>query len=184
MTLRDEYREGEKAISELVQYLPSHATKIYLYGNHEDRFNRFMADMQNAKNPLLSPKEGLKLDQKGFLTIEDYNQGLITLGNHLDVIHGVYYSTHCAKAHIDKLRGSVVFAHTHRIQSFIEGEVGGFNIGWGGDANSAAFRYANRAMKSSWQNGFAEAIIDTDQSYHLNQIVCYKDHFFYNGKKY
>ncbi len=184
LTLLQEYTDGKVVLREFLGALPKDALKVYMYGNHENRWDRYMADMQNAKTPLPSPKEGLGLDELGFKTIESYSSGYLTLGKHLDILHGVYYNTHCAKTHIDRFRGSILFAHTHRIQSYIEGRTGGFNIGWGGDVSSAAFNYADRGVKASWQNGFAIVNIDEKGNYYVQQIICIDGHFYYNNKKY
>jgi hypothetical protein len=184
LNLNEEYAEGRKAIEQIRDLLPPDAIKIYLYGNHEDRYHRYIADMQNAKTPPVSPTEGLRLFENGFMVNESYSSGYITLGDHLDILHGIYYNTHCAKAHIDKFRGSVLFAHTHRVQSYIEGRTGGFNIGWGGDVTHRAFNYADRGTKASWQNGFAEVLIDEHGDYYVNQITCNNSRFVYGGKLY
>lgn len=184
LNLTQEYQEGRKVIEQFCSLLPANAVKIFLYGNHEDRYHRYIADMQNAKTPPVSPTEGLRLLEQGFLVNESYSSGYITLGDHLDVLHGIYYNTHCAKAHIDKFRGSVLFNHTHRIQSYIEGRTGGFNIGWGGNVEHKAFGYADRGTKASWQNGFAEVIIDGHGDYYVNQITCNNSRFVYGGKLY
>lgn len=184
LSLKQEYELGSEIIDLLTDGLPDNALKVYMYGNHEDRYQRFIADMQNAKTPPQSPTEGLNLYERGFKVIESYSSGYMTLGAHLDILHGIYYNTHCAKQHIDRFRGSVLFAHTHRIQSYIEGHTGGFNIGWGGDANSRAFGYADRGTKASWQNGFAVVTIDKDGDYYVNQIICNNGHFYYNGNRY
>jgi predicted phosphodiesterase len=184
LSLKEEYKQGEQVINQLLQSLPPNAAKFYLYGNHEDSYFRFIADMQNAKTPPQSPTEGLKLFEKGFRVIESYSTGSLKLGAHIELLHGVYYNTHCAKAHIDKLRTSTLFAHTHRIQSFIEGHTGGFNIGWGGDSTAPAFGYADRGMKASWQNGFAEVLIDENGDYFVNQIIANSNKFYYNGRQY
>lgn len=184
LTLDQEYAEGKVVLKELLSLLPNNAAKVFMYGNHEDRYNRFVADMQNAKTPPKSPTEGLDLYGLDFTVVESYAAGYITLGQHLDLLHGIYYNTHCAKAHIDRLRGSVVFAHTHRIQSYIEGRTGGFNIGWGGNVNHRAFNYADRGTKASWQNGFAVATIDERGCYYLQQVVATDSRFVYGGKQY
>jgi hypothetical protein len=126
----------------------------------------------------------MNLFERGFQVIESYSTGYMTLGQHLDILHGIYYNTHCAKTHIDRFRGSVLFAHTHRIQSYIEGRTGGFNIGWGGDSQAAAFGYADRGTKASWQNGFAVVNIDESGDYYVNQIIANNGNFYYNGTKY
>lgn len=184
MTLLQEYEEGEKVIAAYNEAVGKDAVKIYMYGNHEYRYNRYMNNMQHAKTPIPAPEQGLKLVEKGFAVITNFTQGFVKMGDHLEIIHGTYYNTHCAKKHIDVLRGSVLFAHSHRIQTHIEGHVGGFNIGWGGDVNSPAFNYAERPTKSQWQQGFALVDIDENQDFFVTQIICHNSRFIYNGKKY
>lgn len=184
LDLDKEYALGQEALDLLTSSLSPEALKVYLYGNHEDRWRRFVGDMQNAKTPPPSPFQGLDLQERGFHTIESYQSGFMTLGAHLDIMHGVYFNTHCAKTHIDRFRGSVMFAHTHRIQTYIEGHTGGFNIGWGGDVNSAAFNYADRGVKASWQNGFNIVNIDEEGAYYTNQVIANNGKFYFNGKLY
>lgn len=184
LTLKQEYKEGLSLLKEFDKQLPKDVQKAYMYGNHEDRYWRFVSEMQNAKTPPQSPAEGLELASLGYLALESYADNYLTLGDHLDVIHGIFFSDHCAKKHIDRFRGSCLFAHTHRIQTYIEGNTGGFNIGWGGDKNSPAFRYADRAMKASWQNGFAIVNIDRQGDYYMQQVICNDGRFYYNGKKF
>jgi hypothetical protein len=184
LTLDQEYQYGKEVLDQMVDLLPDDAAKVFLYGNHENRWQRFVGDMQNAKTPPKSPTQGLGLFENGFTVVDDYSNGYITLGKHLDVLHGVYYNTHCAKAHIDKLRGSVLFNHTHRIQSFIEGNTRGFNIGWGGDVTHRAFSYADRTTRTSWQNGFAVVTIDEEGRYYVQQVVCNDSRFVFGGKQY
>ncbi len=184
MTLTDEYAAGNKILNQLCGELEEDTELVYIYGNHEDRWNRYMSDMQNAKTPLPSPKEALSLEVRGFNVFERWSSDYVKLGSHLELIHGQYYNTHCAKQHIDKFRGSVLFAHTHRIQMYVEGSTAGFNIGWGGDVNHPFFNYAERGTKSQWQNGFAIVTIDEEGNYYVQQIFHYNNKFYYNGKKY
>jgi predicted phosphodiesterase len=184
LNLRTEYAEGKKLLDSLTNELPKDAVKVYLYGNHEDRYWRFLADMQQAKTPPASPTEGLGLAEKGFAVLDNYNTHYMTLGRHLDIMHGVYYNEHCAKKHIDRFRSSVLFAHTHRIQTFVEGKVGGFNTGWLGDADHKAFNFADRGMKACWQNGFAIVTIDEHGAYYVEQIFCHNNKFYRNNKCY
>lgn len=184
LTLDGEYEAGNKILNQLTGELARGAEKVYLYGNHEDRWNRYMSDMQNAKTPLRSPKEALRLVEKGFNVFEHWSSDFVKLGNHLELLHGQYYNTHCAKQHIDKLRGSVVFAHTHRVQMYVEGKTAGFNIGWGGDVSHPFFNYAERGTKSQWQNGFALVTIDNEGNYYVQQIFHHNNKFIYNGKSY
>jgi hypothetical protein len=183
LTLTEEYEKGEEVIKKYDQAVGP-ITKVFMYGNHEYRYTRYMNNMQHAKTPIQSPEQAMKLHEKGYVVINNFKQGFVKLGDHLEVIHGTYYNTHCAKKHIDVLRGSVLFAHSHRIQTHIEGHVGGFNIGWGGDVNSPAFNYAERPTKSQWQQGFALVDVDENKDFFVTQIICHNSRFFYNGKKY
>ena len=184
LTLDYEYSEGKRLLDQFDAHLAKDVTKIFLYGNHEDRWNRYMADMESAKRPLPSPIEGLELLEKGFKVYTKWKDDHVTLGQHLDVFHGQYYNVHCAKKTIDVYRGSCAFVHSHRIQTYIEGTTGGFNIGWGGDVTSPFFSYMPRGTKSMWQNGFAMVNISETGEYYLQQIIHHSGRFYYGGKKY
>jgi len=184
LTLEQEYEAGEQLLSQLLKPLRKDVTKIFIYGNHEHRFNRYMADMESSKRPLPSPAEALKLKEKDFHFYTNWQDDKVVLGKHLDVFHGQYYNVHCAKKTIDVYRGSCAFVHSHRIQTYIEGTTGGFNIGWCGDVKSPFFNYAARGTKSMWQNGFALVEIDEEGNYYLTQIICHNNKFYYGGKKY
>jgi len=184
LTLDKEYEVGNELLDEFEAILPKKVWKTYVYGNHEDRFNRWMKNMDNSKTPLKSPTEALELWERGYNVKESWSQDFFTLGRHLDIFHGIYFNVHCAKAHMDKLRGSCMFAHTHRIQTYIEGNTGSFNIGACADFSSPAFNYATRGMKSQWQNGFAIVMIDQNGGYHTTQIICHDGAFYFGGKKY
>lgn len=184
LTLTQEYQAGEKLLSQLTQPISDDVNKIFLYGNHEFRHLKHMADMESAKRPLPSPIEGLGLIEKGFHVYTNWKDDHVTLGEHLDVFHGQYYNVHCAKKTMDVFRGSVAFVHSHRVQSYIEGRTGAFNIGWGGDVTSPFFNYMPRGTKSMWQNGFAVVNISEKGDYYLEQIIHHSGRFYYGGKKY
>ena len=129
LNLLKEYEEGNKVLDHIDSIIPSSVDKTYIYGNHEDRYKRYVKDMQQSKIPPQSPTKALKLNDRGYYVYEKWDQDYITLGNHLDLMHGTYYNVHCAKKHMDVFRGSVMFVHTHRIQTYIEGNTGAYNIG-------------------------------------------------------
>lgn len=184
LTLDEEYEAGNDLLDQFDQALGKGVWKTYLYGNHEDRWNRWMSSTDNAKTPLESPEDALRLDSRGYQTKNNWKQDFFTIGKHLDILHGIYFSIHCAKAHMDKLRGSCAFVHTHRIQQYIEGNMGSFNIGSGADFNSPAFNYATRPMKAAWKNGFAVCMIEPDGSYNITQVHVRDGRFWFGGKKY
>ncbi len=184
LTLDKEYKAGNSLLDAFDKVLPVDCWKTYLYGNHEDRFFRWMGNMDNAKTPLVSPTVGLNLKNRGYLVKDSWTADSITIGTTLELFHGIYYNTHSAKKHLDVFRTSCMYVHTHRIQSHVEGSLGSFNIGAGADFNSSAFNYATRAMKSQWQNGFAIVDVDVEGKTYVTQIVCNDGKFFFAGNQY
>ena len=185
LTLSDEYIIGNDLLDQFDIALPESCWKTYLYGNHEDRYNRWMKNMDNAKTPLTSPEDGLELQRRGYNVKTNWSQDYITLGRDFDIFHGVYFSIHNAKAHLDKLRRSCAYVHTHRIQNYREGNMAAYNIGACADFASAAFGYASRPMKQQWANGFAINMIDRFGVSHVVQISASRDgHFYFGGKYY
>jgi predicted phosphodiesterase len=184
ITLDSEYAAGNEVLDNFDTLLPIDCWKTFLYGNHEDRHNRWMSDVQNSKTPLVAPDVALKLKTRGYEVKTNWSQDFTKVGSHLELIHGTYLNTYCAKKHMDVLRGSVMFGHSHKIQSYIEGEVGSFNIGGMYDIDSPAFNYASRPAKAQWQNGFALVYIDLQGDYYVNQVIANNGKFVYGSKLY
>jgi hypothetical protein len=183
LTYAKEMKEGNKVL-DLLLSTGEFIDKSYVWGNHEDRFKRFYSDMENAKRPLMSPTDELRLRERGFAVHEDWSRDYVMLGKHLQLHHGQFIGIHTAKMHMDRLRHSNMFAHTHRIQHYIEGKMGSYNIGFGGDISSPAFNYMPRATKSTWQNGAAVVTLDEDGNYFVEQLTFINNHFVYGGKIY
>jgi len=186
VTLDWEYSESEILLNSLLDPLANNVEKAYIFGNHEDRYLRYMSDSDNSKlgKSLEGPISGLKLVEKGFDIYENWKEDFVTLGHHLDVTHGEFYNIHSAKKHIDTYRRSTLYYHTHRVQQYIEGSVGGYNGGSMADFNAPVFGYATRAMKKSWLNGFNTIHVDEQGFYHIQQIVCYNNSFVFGSKIY
>jgi hypothetical protein len=185
LTLESEYIDCEAELNEFEKVLPKTVVdKSFMYGNHEDRVFRHNKDMQNAKNPAVLPHVAMGLREKGYAVHTNWSQDYITIGNEFEVFHGIYFNVHCAKAHVDKLRKSCAFVHTHRQQSYREGDLAAYNIGACADFNSAAFNYATRPMKAQWSNGFAIVNVDASGEYFFQQIDVKDNRFYYNGRKY
>lgn len=185
VTLSWEYQQGNEALDKL-DNCADWQIKYYSWGNHEDRIWREMRKTDVAKlgEALIAPTKGLQLKERGYEVQEKWKEAVIYLGKYLEVIHGESVSRHSAAKHIDVFRTSVAFNHTHRIQTYVEGDVAGFNLGWGGDITSPAFNYATKAMKASWKNGFGICTIDELGGYHMDTIFWHNNRFYYGGKKY
>lgn len=192
VTLEWEYKEANKflddldALADWLKPTNESPEKYFLYGNHEDRYNRLMKTNDAAKygKALVSPREGLKLDKRGYKVFEDWKSDFIKFGDHLDINHGEFCNVHSAKKTIDTYRKSTAYFHTHRFQIYMEGMNAGFNLGWGGDINSPVFKYATRAMKNSWVNGFAFVTLHEDGYYTVQPVTFIKDKLVVNGREY
>jgi len=177
VTLGWEYDEANKFL-DLIDELKVYGTKDFIYGNHEDRFLRHLGavDAAKTKGALISPEIGLKLKDRHYNVYTDWKNDSISLGKHLDVNHGEFFNIHTAKKTIDTYKKSTLYFHTHRFQIYIEGLVGGFNMGFGADINSPIFNFASRSMKKSWINSSALVTLDNDGFYHVEPLM------FINGK--
>ena len=185
LTLDSEYLEGNIQLDYFDEVLPDGVWKTYLYGNHEDRWNRWMSGMDNAKTPLVSPLEALKLLDRGYQVKTNWSQDFFTLGKDFDIFHGIYFSIHCAKAHIDKLKRKCAFVHTHRQQFYREGSLMAYNIGTCADIDAPAFGYASRPMKAQWGKGFAINMIDSEGNSNVTMITPDENsNFWFGGIKY
>jgi len=185
VTLDWEYREANKLL-DLFDELDIKGTKDYLFGNHCDRYNRLLSNSDESKygEALKSPEEGLRLLERGYCVYKDWKNDSIKLGEHLEICHGEFLNTHSAKKTIDTYRKSVLYFHTHRFQIYIEGLVGGFNMGFGGDINAPIFNYATKAMKNSWLNACCLVTLDKDGFYHVEPLFYINNRLIVNGKEY
>lgn len=187
VTLDWEYRETNKFLDELDSLkFTKTATKDYLRGNHEDRYRRVMQANDESKygSALQSPEDGLNLKKRGYNIYTDWKNDVISLGPNLDIGHGEFLSTHSAKKTIDTYRKSMMYWHTHRFQIYIEGMVGGFNMGFGGDINAPIFGFATRAMKNSWINSLTLVHLDEEGFYYIQPMIFINGKFIVNGRKY
>lgn len=185
VTLDWEYKEANKFLDQFDE-LKIKGTKDYIFGNHEDRYNRVVKDSDVAKygEALKSPMEGLNLLKRGYNVYKDWKNDAIHLGTHLDICHGEFLNVHTAKKTIDTYRKSVLYFHTHRFQIYVEGLVGGFNMGFGGDVNAPIFNYATRAMKNSWVNSSALVTLDEHGYYHVEPLMWIGNKLIVSGKQY
>ena len=112
-TLEEEYRDANKFLDRIDKVLAPGIEKNYLWGNHEQRYERLLKKVDIAKfgGALLSPTKGCRFVERGYTVQEDYKNGKILLGNHLDLIHGEYISQNSTKKHLDVYKKSIMFAH-------------------------------------------------------------------------
>lgn len=160
--------------------------RSYLYGNHEDSFNRHLEERDNAKTGkgLQRPEELMRLREHKWEVHTNWKDDSIPVGDHLEIVHGQYCTVHAAKKHFDECEGSVMFGHTHRWQSFVTSKRGSYNIGWLGDPQSPGFSYAPRTQRMKWINGFAVVYTLDDGGFIPVPVQCWENKFTFDGRLY
>jgi predicted phosphodiesterase len=186
VTLDKEYAAGNKALDSLQAAAGPGCAWKYLYGNHEDRYFREIAKGDNAKygDALESPTIGLRLIERGFEVKDDWEDDTFKVGAHLDVAHGNWCNEHAAKKHLQEYDASIMFAHTHRTQTFIRGKRAAFNIGGLFDKDSEGMKYVPRVVREKWSNAFGLVDVDNDGLYHAQIIHAFNDTFVMDGRLY
>jgi predicted phosphodiesterase len=181
-----EYDDGKKGIDELEEVLPAGCARHYLFGNHEDRFFRFVEDTDNAKlgGALRHPADALGLWDRGWTVHENWKDGFVQLGEYMQVMHGQYTNKYAAAKHLQEFKTSVIFGHSHRFQAHYDGRDAAFNIGFLGDKNSDGFLYVNRAIREGWVNGFCTVDISSDGHSWFEPHQVYNDRFKAGGRFY
>ena len=184
VSLSDEYIIGNFWLDILTKYLAPNAYKSFISGNHEARYHKYMRSSDTAKlgNALLSPTVALDLVNRGFVVEENYPDGYIQLGD-IQLIHGIYLNFSHPKIHIQKLRSSCMYGHSHQQLVYSENGITAYNIGFLADRNAPIFSYSNRFEKANWREGFAVINYHNNTTY-VEMIECKNDTFIYNNKLY
>lgn len=186
VSLSTEYQEGRRILTQIESALPKGCDKYYIWGNHEDRYWREVEKGDRGKygDALQSPTVALRLHESSWTVREHWRDGHVRLGEHLEVIHGLYCPVHSAKKHLDEWQGSVMFGHSHRSQVHYSGKRAAFNIGWLGDRDSKGFAYMPRTKRMQWTNGFAVVDIDDHGDYWAQVITAHNKRFVAGGRMY
>lgn len=188
ITLGYEYEEGNKVLDLFDSVLSKDCQKIYLYGNHEERFLKEIKHLDNAKygNALLDPRRALRLDDRGYQVLENCSQDYLEIGDNLEIIHGFYTNKYFTNKHLEHLEKSVIIGHLHTQQIFTAANgKEGYSIGFLGDLECNAFNYANRSSKARWKQGFITLKWDqVNDNFWINLIRIKDKMFCYEGNVY
>jgi len=184
ITLTEEYESGLAGIVALERVLPKDARRMFLYGNHEDRYFREMNKRDNGKygNELQNPTQALKLEELGYEVKTNWKDDFFTIGD-LDITHGVYCNIHTAKKHLDMHGNNIMFGHTHRVQTYFTKHNAAFNIGCLADINHKGFGYMPRMQREVWSQVFGVTRVIDGKSY-SEVIPVRSGSFTFNGKVY
>lgn len=185
VTLGYEYSKGNEVLDYLDTVLPKDVYKNFLWGNHEDRYKRLgkITDVSKYIDALPSPTQALKLKERGYRVKENWQEDYIQLGK-IQLIHGIFCNSTPAKKHLNSMKTSVMFGHSHRIDSYYENDSAAFNIGCFIDIDAEGFKYISRVERMNWKNGFGLIHLDKDGTFQADIIHCLNNSFFYGGKKY
>lgn len=161
--------------------------KIFVMGNHEDRFSRYITE----RCPELHGLYGT--DVQSALRLRDRGYEVVPYRAHI-YRDGIYYThdtgTAGLNAHrssLQKYQRNVVIGHTHRIgyeaKRTISGQVtAGFMCGWLGDASlCAGYMHCSNAA-TDWTLGFGMAYSDGTNS-HIVPVVIQEDYSCVVGGK-
>lgn len=186
VSLREEYDAGNEILNIFDDLLDhnDNPLKVFLFGNHEARYWRWLSDVNNSKlGDVLNPATELNLHDRGYIVKDNYQVDYYKLGA-LQIMHGEYFNIHTAKKHLDVFRRNVLYFHTHRVQLYREGDFCAWNCGTLAEKDAPCFDYAKRGMKMQWANGFAIVHIDSEKNHYVEQINCVDGNFIYNGVMY
>lgn len=185
ITLEEEYASGLDGIEQLQKVLHPDSARIFMYGNHCDRYFREMNKMDNAKygGMLMNPVDALNLKEFGYKVFTNWKDDVYTVGD-VDITHGTYCNIHTAKKHLDMNSNSIMFGHSHRMQTFCDGDNTGYNIGCLIDLESPYFNYMPRMQRKLWTNGFSFISVDENNKSHVELIKVDNNQFYWRGKQY
>lgn len=183
LTIQREYKMV-KVFDQIDDVADKGIKKYFLYGNHETRHTRHSQIPDNDKIIIEPPEEYFRLRERGYEVKTSWKEDYFKLGEFLEVFHGEMITVNPAKRQLDKLKGSCMFAHSHRAGVHYDGSMASYNIGCLVDTKQPVFDYAGRLTKRNWINGFGQVTIDDEGYFYANIITAYRDKFFYNGKRY
>lgn len=189
MTFKDELDKANELLDEQDKILSRCKNKVYIYGNHEYRFDRWVAEKAPELHGVTSIAKELSLKARGWKVVpymSNYSLGHITY-THDEGSAG-------SDAHLKAEQivcGNVVMGHTHRLGYAVVGNRKGkphvaAMMGWLGDAKYA--KYMGTAAKNRyWSLAFGTGVMDAKSGVTyvtphpiINYTVCV-DGFVYGG---
>lgn len=186
-TLSLEYRLQNEVLDLIGQvFKPKTSDLTFMWGNHEDRYWRYMerGDTSKLGEALISPTDGLRLRERGYKVHEHWKQDFIKIGSHLEVSHGQFTNINAAKSIIDKYQGSGICGHNHRIQTYYIGKRMGATAGGLFEIDSEGFWYMDRVTRSGWCNGLSVVTEFDDGTHHTNVIPVYNNVLVFGNRIY
>ena len=170
------------------------AKKYWNDGNHEDRFERAMVEIQQSMrlrylmaipdiSSSLTTDSLLGLTKRGWKTKKYLTGDNIVLFNRLLLIHGHKTTVWASRSLLSDYGISLMFGHSHRIQNFTKGDLNGqiaaWNIGCLCDVDP------HWRPHTDWAQGFAVVHwkeVDGQWFFDVQQVRIHEGLGMYNGK--
>lgn len=160
--------------------------KIFLAGNHEFRFDRFLAASapQLADLPGLSVPEMLRLEERGWKFVP-YRKS-----HQLGKVHFTHdvgqAGQNAARQAGSKYRGNAVIGHTHRMEYSVTGSVDGgpalgAMFGWLGKFEDVDYMHEASA-RAAWSHGFGIGLLEPSGVLHMSPVPIIEGKAFVAGK--
>ena len=138
--------------------------KIYVAGNHEDRYDRYLQRQAPELHEVVSIPEALRLEDRGweYVPYKDHTR----IGK-LYITHDVGSSgRQSVFKSLEAYEHSVLTGHSHRLAYIVEGNAAGeykvsAQFGWLGDVNKIDYMHRVQAKKN-WALGFGIGYLDED----------------------
>jgi len=182
------FAAGNRLLDRLDDALPPKAEKFFLAGNHEDRWDRWIASGDNAvwaDDEVNSIPGRLHLEDRGWEWRGNYPEAHVMLGKLL-VTHGQWAGMHCAKKHLDEYQTSCLVGHTHTDQthhaSTWEGQRVCHCAGYMGDPTKESFDYKKRPRR--WVQGFTVVTVARDGAFWIQPIRWWDGKFVFGAQTY
>lgn len=188
-TLVEEIEDVNKGLDELDMLFPR-AKKIFIQGNHEYRFERYILDKCPELFGVTEFSNLINIQKRYNWKFIHYgpNQMYDVGGSYLKARHEPLASS--AKATASKALCSLVYGHIHRIEeSHLVGLDGTnhvcFSVGWLGDKSLDKI-YGYVKGHHQWQMGFGLVYVDPATRYFYHQKIHIMDNYtcLINGKLY
>lgn len=170
-TLKLDQINMQSTLEQMVAHLGTMATlakpgaqKIYLEGNHEERWSRLLGDIQRHpkyRHLLLIPEVAevltmpylLGLENLGYRYIPYYQGDRTVLNDKLLVMHGYKTNKWVTRGTLEAYGKSAMFGHTHRIQSFTKRDLAGTDAAW--NIGCLCTLNPDWRQHTDWAHGFA-----------------------------
>lgn len=155
--------------------------KIWLGGNHEDRWRRIEWRHPNLRGMLKNLPEALKMGDYGFVYSpygSRYNLGKLTI-EHGDLVRS--QSAYTARGTFEKRGCSVMVGHTHRLGFHAKTNLAGVHGAW---ENGCLCRLDPEYVQNpDWQQGFSIVHVFDGGLFNVQQIPIIDQRVFMYGDR-